>query len=161
MPTYITQADIELFRADIGNYGLNINAMIDKAETDVINYLEYSWFQGAYNNYFGSIGNLNVDAHGVRIVRKMDPSLLNISLLNNLFVYRTLAFYIMPSLMKDATDNEDSFFALSEFYKNKYLEELDIVIRQNVYDFNADSQFDNLDLTTNMIGKNKVRLVRR
>jgi len=153
----ITQADLEIFIPDVGNYGLNLQAMLDKADANVLNHMSFIWFPTAYSKYLNL--NLNVNTN-IGFVPVMEISLLNITLLTNLFAYRTLGFYVLPSLMKTSDTATDSFAALAEFYQAQYNEELDILTKAPIYDFNRDGQFSNLDINANNIGRVNVRLVR-
>jgi len=159
----INENDLTLMYSDIANFVniSDIQKMISKAETDVINYFEYIWFPQHYKLYF--FGNTNNNMSSVNtgsFLPKFDINYFNTALIKNLLVYRTLGYYVFPSLMKTTDIAEDSFYSLAEYYKNKFKEELNDLNNAPLYDFNKDNQFNNLDLNSNMTGKPTITLVR-
>ena len=161
MPSYISQADIELFVPDVGNYNLNINGMIDSAETDVINHLQYIWFPEAAILYINpQLVNRNVNVVA-SMIPPMDTTKLNIPLLKNLFIYRALGFYIFPALMKADLSGNDSFSTLKDYYEAKYNEELGNIRKAPIYDINNDGNFDNFDVSKDSVGRPVLNLFRR
>jgi len=161
MPTYITQADLELYFLDLSQYGLTtVDATIDQAETDVINYFSYVWFPNAYKKYLGGNIDQSINTNNGTIP-PIDLAYLNTDLLKRLMTYRTLGFHLFPSLMKTTTVEDDSFFARAEYFQKQYNEEITLLSGVPLYDFNKDSQFDNLDLNNALSGKKpKIKLVR-
>jgi len=156
----INQTDLEKFFPDLANFNLTtIQSCIDSAEVDVMNFLHYIWFPNAYSTYVHGHFDTTTNT-ALLIVPKMDETLLNYDLLKNLFIYRTLGFYLFPSLMKTTIQEEDSFFSRAKYYEEKYAEELSLVTNAPLYDFNKDSTFDNLDVTQGMIGRPIISLHR-
>jgi len=161
MPTYITQADLEVFFPDLANYGVTTTSvMIGSAETDIVNYFSYIWFPSAYTKFLGTNLAQGINSNGSRLMPVIDLAYLNTAILKNLFIYKTLGYYLFPSLMKTTVEGEDSFFDRGEFYRNKYNDELELLGNAPLYDFNKDGQFSGLDLNKDMVGVPPIRLNR-
>jgi hypothetical protein len=62
--------------------------------------------------------------------------------------------------MKTAIENEDSFYSLALFYEKRYDDELKDIGNKPIYDFNRDTNFDNMDLNKNSLGRKQIKLLR-
>ena len=131
--------------ADLIEYEINLAAElpdgqddwadeIAKGQSDVLELIKSGWWEANIVNYHFS-GN------GTAI---LDESKLNTTLLKQFVCFQTFAYYIMPKLSR-FSDEDDKFTRKIEYYKAEAEREWAKVIKMDLYDFNADDTFDDLD----------------
>ena len=145
-PTYISITDIKIYFFDAEQYAYNdLDSLLAAAEEDVINYFTYNWFPKAWSSYYNTD---IVTVNGTSFTPTIDLSKLNTTVLSKLMVYRALGEYIYLSLAKTTNVDEDSFYARALEFQKKYYSELKLLLETPLYDFNGDTQFDNIDINS-------------
>lgn len=138
-----TDTDLELLRADILEHGVLTWAdQLAMAEADVIELVKTEWFVEAAKSLYGY--GLQGNDYQV-VVSQFNIAHLNTSALKNLICYRAMAWYIYPSLTRDTDDGLDAFSRRAERYKAFYEGEWDAIKRMPLYDFNSDSNFEDVE----------------
>lgn len=143
MAQFSTDSDILEFEPDIKNYGIqdfsnpNLHA---KSYDDIIRLLNIKWWPTAnYSDYDISI---------VGTARKLSPSKLDSTQFTRASVYHVLAYYIYPRLSTFDPDG-DAFREKLNYYKEKFLEEFDLIIKEGVhYDLDSSGSFDDSEKQT-------------
>jgi hypothetical protein len=137
---FATRTDLTVYQPDIGDMGLTTaqqDAYVTQAIADVQRDIRNRWWSVYQANkvrdrsYIGSV--------------EMDNSKLTDSQWTRATVYRTLGYYICPSLTKfNSEGSEDRFQQMGSFYRTAYEDELSDIFRDGVeYDQDGDSSISN------------------
>jgi hypothetical protein len=137
---FATRTDLTVYQPDIGDMGLSTaqqDAYVTQAIADVQRDIRNRWWSVYQANkvrdrsYIGSV--------------EMDNSKLTDSQWTRATVYRTLGYYICPSLTKfNSEGSEDRFQQMGSFYRTAYEDELSDIFRDGVeYDQDGDSSISN------------------
>jgi len=123
--------DILEYEPTIQDYGIHdFDDALSKAQADVERYLRIHWWPTQ------QIGKYDITIIGLNA--EMNSSLLTESQLTRATVFCALAYYIFPKLSKFEPDL-DVFQVKMEHYRERYAEEIDLVIRDGVeYDIDGD-----------------------
>ena len=138
MAIFATINDILEYEPDIQNYGIfNFEDAISKAQSDVERHLRINWWPTL------QIGKYDITVIGLN--SEMNPDLLTPAQLSRATVFAALAYYIYPQLSKFEPDL-DVFQVKMEYYKSRWAEEIDLVIRDGVeYDINNDGNVTDVE----------------
>ena len=137
---FATRSDLIVYQPDIGDMGLSTaqqDAYVTQAIADVQRDIRNRWWSVYQANkvrdrsYIGSV--------------EMENSKLTDSQWTRATVYRTLGYYICPSLTKfNSEGSEDRFQQMGSFYRTAYEDELSDILRDGVeYDQDGDSSISN------------------
>lgn len=137
---FATRSDLIVYQPDIGDMGLSTaqqDAYVTQAIADVQRDIRNRWWSVYQANkvrdrsYIGSV--------------EMENSKLTDSQWTRVTVYRTLGYYICPSLTKfNSEGNEDRFAMMGKFYRERYEDEFSDILRDGVeYDQDGDSSISN------------------
>lgn len=137
---FATRSDLIVYQPDIGDMGLSTaqqDAYVTQAIADVQRDIRNRWWSVYQANkvrdrsYIGSV--------------EMENSKLTDSQWTRATVYRTLGYYICPSLTKfNSEGSEDRFQQMGSFYRTAYEDELSDIFRDGVeYDQDGDSSISN------------------
>ena len=137
---FATRSDLVVYQPDIGDMGLSTaqqDAYVTQAIADVQRDIRNRWWSVFQANkvrdrsYIGSV--------------EMENSKLTDSQWPRATVYRTLGYYICPSLTKfNSEGSEDRFQQMGSFYRTAYEDELSDILRDGVeYDQDGDSSISN------------------
>ena len=137
---FATRSDLVVYQPDIGDMGLSTaqqDAYVTQAIADVQRDIRNRWWSVFQANkvrdrsYIGSV--------------EMENSKLTDSQWTRATVYRTLGYYICPSLTKfNSEGSEDRFQQMGSFYRTAYEDELSDILRDGVeYDQDGDSSISN------------------
>lgn len=131
MPTFATDADLFEYEPDITKYGIQeFDELHEKTYDDIIRLLNIRWFPKS--NY--DVDNISV----IGTSTKLSPSKLTSSQWTRAAVYHVLYQYIYPRL-STFDPNGDVFREKMVYYKQKFEEEFDLILRLGVeYDVNSD-----------------------
>jgi hypothetical protein len=134
----VALSHVQEYQPDIAEYGIaDFDTQLQHAEDDVIRQVREEWWE-RYR-------------HTVRYkdITKITTIEMNSALLVNsqwirAVVYRALSDYILPMLTKwkdpDGGDGADTFQVKMDYYRKKYAEEFQAILRDGVkYDENNDS----------------------
>lgn len=131
----LTISDIQDYVPDVLDYGIqDFDAEITKTEQDVYRFLRVRWWPTwKANRYDIVVRGINVE---------MNEDLLTVTQFTRAAVYHCMAEHILPKLSQFQPDG-DKFLVMQEFYKKRFEEEFDMVIRDGVeYDYNDDGIVD-------------------
>ena len=137
---FATRSDLVVYQPDIGDMGLSTaqqDAYVTQAIADVQRDIRNRWWSVYQANkvrdrsYIGSV--------------EMENSKLTDSQWTRATVYRTLGYYICPSLTKfNSEGSEDRFQQMGSYYRTAYEDELSDIFRDGVeYDQDGDSSISN------------------
>lgn len=137
---FATRSDLIVYQPDIGDMGLSTaqqDAYVTQAIADVQRDIRNRWWSVYQANkvrdrsYIGSV--------------EMENSKLTDSQWTRATVYRTLGYYICPSLTKfNSEGSEDRFQQMGSFYRTAYEDEISDIFRDGVeYDQDGDSSISN------------------
>tara|TARA_B100000683_G_C12068967_1_gene381950 strand:+ start:91 stop:549 length:459 start_codon:yes stop_codon:yes gene_type:complete len=137
---FATRSDLIVYQPDIGDMGLSTaqqDAYVTQAIADVQRDIRNRWWSVYQANkvrdrsYIGSV--------------EMENSKLTDSQWTRATVYRTLGYYICPSLTKfNSEGSEDRFQQMGSYYRTAYEDELSDIFRDGVeYDQDGDSSISN------------------
>ena len=137
---FATRTDLTVYQPDIGDMGLTTaqqDAYVTQAIADVQRDIRNRWWSVYQANkvrdrsYIGSV--------------EMDNSKLTDSQWTRATVYRTLGYYICPSLTKfNSEGSEDRFQQMGSYYRTAYEDEISDIFRDGVeYDQDGDSSITN------------------
>ena len=137
---FATRSDLIVYQPDIGDMGLTTSeqdAFVTQAIADVQRDIRNRWWSVYQANkvrdrsYIGSV--------------EMENSKLTDSQWTRATVYRTLGYYICPSLTKfNSEGSEDRFQQMGSYYRTAYEDELSDIFRDGVeYDQDGDSSISN------------------
>ena len=137
---FATRSDLIVYQPDIGDMGLSTaqqDAYVTQAIADVQRDIRNRWWSVFQANkvrdrsYIGSV--------------EMENSKLTDSQWTRATVYRTLGYYICPSLTKfNSEGSEDRFQQMGSYYRTAYEDEISDIFRDGVeYDQDGDSTISN------------------
>ena len=137
---FATRSDLTVYQPDIGDMGLSTSqqdAYVTQAIADVQRDIRNRWWSVYQANkvrdrsYIGSV--------------EMENSKLTDSQWTRATVYRTLGYYICPSLTKfNSEGSEDRFQQMGSYYRTAYEDEISDIFRDGVeYDQDGDSSISN------------------
>ena len=131
MPTFATDADILEYEPDITKYGIQeFDELHEKTYDDIIRLLNIRWWPKA------DYGRLDISIIGTSN-EKLSPSRLTTSQFTRAAVYHVLYQYIYPRLSTFDPEG-DVFQAKMTYYKNKFEEEFDLLLRFGIeYDIDS------------------------
>jgi hypothetical protein len=138
MAVFATINDVLEYESDILDYGIpNFDDALTKAQADVERYLRIHWFPTQ------QIGKFDITILGYN--GEMNADLLTPSQLTRATVFAALAYYIYPRLSKFEPEL-DVFQVKLDYYKSRFTEEIDLVIRDGVeYDIDEDGTITNTE----------------
>ena len=146
----ITENDILEYVPDIHEYGIqDFSDMISKSENDIYRLLRIRWGPDVASKIYDNTLS-DTSRYG-----EMDTNKLNPAELKRSTVYHVLAYYILPQLTKHEVDG-DRFTNMIDFYKARFDEEFDLMIRELHYDFDSDGVFENKE----RVHREQLKLVR-
>ena len=146
----ITENDILEYVPDIHEYGIqDFSDMISKSENDIYRLLRIRWWPDVASKIY-DITLSDTSRYGEMDTNKLNPAELKLST-----VYHVLAYYILPQLTKHEVDG-DRFTNMIDFYKARFDEEFDLMIRELHYDFDSDGVFENKE----RVHREQLKLVR-
>ena len=146
----ITENDILEYVPDIHEYGIqDFSDMISKSENDIYRLLRIRWWPDVASKIY-DITLSDTSRYG-----EMDTNKLNPAELKRSTVYHVLGYYILPQLTKHEVDG-DRFTNMIDFYKARFDEEFDLMIRELHYDFDSDGVFENKE----RVHREQLKLVR-
>tara|TARA_S200002703_G_scaffold81462_1_gene70250 strand:- start:2269 stop:2745 length:477 start_codon:yes stop_codon:yes gene_type:complete len=133
----IASADLEDYQPDILGFGIaDFNTQLQFAEDDVIRQIREEWWE----RYRHTVRYKDI----TKITTiEMNENLLTASQWKRAVLYRAMSEYIYPILSKfkdpDGGDGKDTFQNKMDYYKSRYAEEFQAVLRDGVeYDENND-----------------------
>ena len=131
MPTFASDTDLLEYEPDIQNFGIReFDSDHEKTYDDIIRLLNIKWWRKAdYGSYDITIAG---GSH-----ERLTNSKLTASQLPRAAVYHVLAHYIYPKLTK-MEETPDTFERKMLYYKQKFEEEFDLILRVGV-EYDADS----------------------
>jgi hypothetical protein len=131
MPTFATDSDLLAYEPDITKYGIQeFDELHEQTYDDIIRLLNIRWFPKS--NY--DVDNISV----IGTSTKLSPSKLTPSQFTRAAVYHVLYQYVYPRL-STFDPNGDVFREKMVYYKQKFEEEFDLILRLGVeYDVNSD-----------------------
>ena len=134
----VALSDVQEYQPDIAEYGItNFDTQLQHAEDDVIRQVREEWWE----RYRHTVRYKDI----TKITTiEMNSALLVNSQWTRAVVYRALSDYILPMLTKwkdpDGGDGADTFQVKMDYYRKKYSEEFQAILRDGVkYDENNDS----------------------
>lgn len=144
---YATDADLLVIQPNITSFGVvSWLPQLNAASADVLERIKTEWWPEAVTSRFG-FQNQAYDINPA--FPSFDEAKLNTAAIKNLTIYWALAHYIYPILTKDR-DDADAFSRRMERYQKFYDEEWERVKVKPLYDFNADSQFTDIERRSGM-----------
>ena len=131
MPTFATDTDLSEYEPDIFKYGiLEFDELHEKTYDDIIRLLNIRWWPKA------DYGRLDISIIGTSN-EKLSPSRLTPSQFTRAAVYHVLYQYIYPRLSTFDPEG-DVFQNKMQYYKNKFEEEFDLLLRYGIeYDIDS------------------------
>jgi hypothetical protein len=131
MSTFANDTNILEYEPDIQKYGIaEFDSLHEKSYDDIIRLLNIRWWPKAdYGRYDITIVGTSSE--------KLSPSRLTASQFTRAAVYHVLAHYIYPRLSTFDPDG-DLFREKMQYYKQKFEEEFDLILRAGV-EYDADS----------------------
>ena len=134
----VNLAEVQKYQPDIAAYGItDFDTQLQHAEDDVIRQVREEWWE----RYRHTVRYKDI----TKITTiEMNSALLVNSQWTRAVVYRALSDYILPMLTKwkdpDGGDGADTFQVKMDYYRKKYSEEFQAILRDGVkYDENNDS----------------------
>lgn len=142
--------DILDYVPDVQTYGIaSFDEEITKSENDIYRLLRIRWWPTVQTKVY------DLSVHRTSYTSEMDNNLLDTSQLKRAGVFHCLAYYILPKLSKFEVDG-DRFKEMLDYYKARFDEEFDLVIRELYYDWDSDSVFEDDE----RVHKERLRLIR-
>tara|TARA_R100000353_G_C6468366_1_gene185890 strand:+ start:411 stop:863 length:453 start_codon:yes stop_codon:yes gene_type:complete len=142
MSNYATDSDVLEYEPRIKDYGvIDFTADHTKSTADIQRLLRVEWWprvsrQSPTSKYFTGTG------------LEMNTTKLTASQFKRAAVYHVLAYYILPRLTQHQGE-DDRFFQMIAFYKNKFREEFDLVLADGIeYDYDGDGTVDEVEKQT-------------
>jgi len=135
MSTFANDADILEYEPDIQKYGIaQFDQLHEKSYDDIIRLLNIRWWPKA------DYGRNDITLPGGSNDR-LSPSRLDASQFTRAAVYHVLSEYIYPRLSTFDPDG-DSFREKMQYYKVKFEEEFDLILRVGVnYDLDSSGNY--------------------
>ena len=134
MATFATDTDLLEYAPDIKKYGIqDWSAQHEKTYDDIIRLLNIKWWPTTRFSQY--------DVSVLGGSQKLSPSRLNSSQFTRAAVYHVLAYHIYPKLSTFDPDG-DAFREQMNFYKGRFEEEFDLILRDGVhYDLDSSGTF--------------------
>ena len=134
MATFATDTDLLEYVPDVKKYGIQeFLTEHEKTCDDIIRLLNIKWWL-----------TTRFSQHDVSVLggsAKLSPSRLNSSQFTRAAVYHVLAYHIYPKLSTFDPDG-DAFREQMNFYKGRFEEEFDLILRDGVhYDLDSSGTF--------------------
>lgn len=131
--TMSTDADIQEYFPDLYDYGIqDFSDFHEKTRQDIFRRLRIDWWPTKSQSYRYNIAMVSTEP-------EMNDTLLTESQFKRAAVFHCLAYYILPQLNK-FDPNGDRFAEMMKYYKARFDEEFDLVLRDGVeYDSNNDN----------------------
>lgn len=147
--TMSTDADVLEYLPDLFDYGIqSFGDEHEKTRQDIFRRLRVDWWPRQRAN--------RVDIKAIGQTVEMEQDYLTTSQFTRAAVFHVLAYYILPKLMKFEPDG-DRFSEMMTYYRGRYEEEFDMVLRDGVeYDRNDDGIITASERASNIF----LRLVR-
>jgi len=141
MPTFATDTNLLEYEPQIKQFGiLEYTTEHEKTYEDIVRLLNIKWFP---TTDFGRY-NLTVSS---TYTAKLDTSKLDSTQFTRAAVYHTLAYYIYPKL--STFEETDVFTNKRVYYKEKFEEEFDLILRSGVhYDIDSSGTFEDGEKTS-------------
>ena len=138
MATFAADTDLIEYEPQIRDYGIHdFSDLHEKTYTDIIRLLNIKWWP--------------TQQYGINDITVVggSPKLTNGRLDSNQFtraaVYHVLAYYIYPRLSSFDPDG-DAFREKMNYYKEKFNEEFDLILREGVgYDLDSSGTFSDAE----------------
>ena len=141
MSNYTTDADILEWEPSIKEYGIiDFSTYHAKTKDDVNRWLRIHWWPKVRR------ASMNRNASYFNSAEaEMDETKLTASQLKTASVFHILAYYILPQLTQHGAE-PDRFRMMIDFYKNKWLEEIQLVLQDGVeYDWDDSGTVENTE----------------
>lgn len=137
--TMSTDADIIEYFPDLYDYGIQeFDSFHEKTRQDIFRLLRIQWWPTQALRLRTDITVINTNV-------EMDDTLITESQFTRAAVFHCLAYYILPQLSKFEPDG-DRFAEMMEYFKNRFTEEFDLVIKDGVeYDFDEDGTVEDAE----------------
>lgn len=142
MSNYATDSDVLEYEPRIKDFGvIDFTADHTKTTADIQRLLKIEWWPRVSRSYgtgkyFSSAG------------LEMDTTKLTAAQFKRAAVYHVLAYYILPRLTQHQGE-DDRFFQMIAFYKNRFREEFDLVLGDGIeYDFDGDGTVEDSEKQT-------------
>ena len=141
MSNYATDSDVLEIEPRIKDFGvIDFTADHTKTTADIQRLLRIEWWprvsRQSSTKYFSGAG------------LEMDNTKLQAAQFKRTAVYHVLAYYILPRLTQHQGE-DDRFFQMIAFYKNKFREEFDLVLADCIeYDYDGDGTVDEVEKQT-------------
>ena len=141
MSNYATDSDVLEIEPRIKDFGvIDFTADHTKTTADIQRLLRIEWWprvsRQSSTKYFSGAG------------LEMDNTKLQAAQFKRTAVYHVLAYYILPRLTQHQGE-DDRFFQMISFYKNKFREEFDLVLADGIeYDYDGDGTVDEVEKQT-------------
>jgi hypothetical protein len=134
MAQFATDTDLLEYVPDVKKYGIQeFLTEHEKTYDDIIRLLNVRWWP--------TTGFARYDVSVLGGSEKLSPSRLNSDQFTRAAVYHVLAYYIYPKLSTFEPDG-DSFREQMTFYKNKFDEEFDLILKDGVhYDLDSSGSY--------------------
>jgi len=134
MATFAADTDLLEYEPQIRDYGIhNFSDLHEKTYTDIIRLLNIKWWP---TQQYG-INDITV----VGGASKLTNGRLDSNQFTRAAVYHVLAYYIYPRLSSFDPDG-DAFREKMNYYKEKFNEEFDLILREGVgYDLDSSGTF--------------------
>jgi len=139
MATFASDSDILEYEPQIKQFGIQeYNTEHEKTYDDIIRLLNIKWWPTYERHDISVLGGMT----------KLSPSRLDSSQFTRAAVYHVLAYYIYPKLSTFDPDG-DIFREKMSYYKAKFEEEFDLIIRVGVhYDIDSSGTFTDSEKQT-------------
>ena len=134
----VALSDIQVYQPDIAEYGItDFDNQLQQAENDVIRQIREEWWE----RYRHTVRYKDITKV---TTLELDSSKLTNAQWTRSVAYKAMADYIFPILTKwkdpQGGDGQDAFQVQIEFYRAKYAEEFNAILRDGVeYDEDGDS----------------------
>lgn len=134
----VALSDVQQYQPDIAEYGIaDFDTQLQLAENDVIRQIRAEWWE----RYRHTVRYKDITKV---TTLELDSTKLTNSQWTRSVVYKALADYILPQLTKwkdpQGGDGADTFQVKMDFYRAKYAEEFQAVLRDGVeYDEDGDA----------------------
>jgi len=146
MATFATDNDMLDYVPDIKKYGIHdFSAEHEKTHDDIIRLLNIKWWPTTgFSKY-----DISVIGGGT----KLTESKLDYTQFTRAAVYHVLAYYIYPKL-STFDPAGDSFREQLNFYKSKFEEEFELILRAGVnYDLDSSGTYNDAEKQTFYTGR--------
>ena len=134
MATFAADTDLLEYEPQIRDYGIHdFSDLHEKTYTDIIRLLNIKWWPTTQYT--------SQDLSVIGGASKLTNGKLNSSQFTRAAVYHVLAYYIYPRLSSFDPDG-DAFREKMIYYKEKFQEEFDLILREGVgYDLDSSGTF--------------------